>query len=68
MSWILTRDDDDSFSEVFDTEEEASEYTHGVDSETMISWFIEEGVNNDNELLKTAKLRKNYSVQGEING
>ena len=42
MSWILTRDDDDSFSEVFDTEEEASEYTHGVDGETMISWFIEE--------------------------
>ena len=42
MSWILTRDDDDSFSEVFDTEEEASKYTHSVDSETIICWFIEE--------------------------
>ena len=30
MSWILTRDDDDSFSEVFDTEEEASKYTHNI--------------------------------------
>ncbi len=42
MSWKLTRDDDNSFSEVFDSEEEASEYTHSVDSETMISWFMEE--------------------------
>ena len=42
MSWVVTRDDDDSFSEIFDIEEEASEYTHSVDSETMISWFIEE--------------------------
>ena len=42
MSWVVTRDDDDSFSEIFDTEEEASEYTHSVDSETIISWFIEE--------------------------
>jgi len=42
VSWVVTRDDDDSFSEIFDTKEEASEYIHNVDSETMISWFIEE--------------------------
>ena len=42
MSWIVTRDDDDSFSMTFDTQEEAVDYTHSVDSETMISWFTEE--------------------------
>jgi hypothetical protein len=42
MSWLLKKHQDTDFSMEFDTAEEAVAHTHTVDSEVMISWYLEE--------------------------
>lgn len=42
MSWVLTRENDEEFSMVFDTSEEAANYMHSVDSDVEISWVCKE--------------------------
>ncbi len=43
MSWIL-KQHGTTFIMEFDTAEEAAAHTHTVDSEDMISWYIEENI------------------------
>lgn len=42
MSWVLTRENDEDFSMVFDTPEDAANYMHSVDSDVEIAWVCEE--------------------------